>query len=403
MGQLKNLVIKRTSILVWSGVLFILMQTESMLPSLIAGVALILLLGSPGIYISNHKVYIFTRYRQWLFVLLIIAMSTLLSGLNNVSVSYLINFLSIFCITTYCSKRFTPIIIAEIFYRVALVSLLGAAIQFIYFQDGVFDSFSQIRFVFSDRNDFGLYLVAGFFSALYLGNCNIQLASATRRVFLLLVPCVMLLIGSRSALLALSVAFLAYAHFLRASRLFWLVVIAITAIMLILYFLMRADLVGGLRLIDSNGSIKDSNIIRLALLSVAYELFSNSPLFGIGPNMFMVKSGPYLVDLAPDLMSGLNLSDGLVTHNSYVQYFVELGIIAGLFVFYRLIKTISFFYNSVGLQLESSTRKSLAFLFAISTAFSVSGFFINIHSTVLFVFVLLGMREYVLRILRRDL
>ena len=102
-------------------------------------------------------------------------------------------------------------------------------------------------------------------------------------------------------------------------------------------------------------------------------------------------------------MSGLNLSDGLVTHNSYVQYFVELGIIAGLFVFYRLIKTISFFYNSVGLQLESSTRKSLAFLFAISTAFSVSGFFINIHSTVLFVFVLLGMREYVLRILRRDL
>ncbi len=102
-------------------------------------------------------------------------------------------------------------------------------------------------------------------------------------------------------------------------------------------------------------------------------------------------------------MSGLNLSDGLVTHNSYIQYFVELGLIAGLFVFYRLIKTFFIFYKLVRVNMKSSTRRSLAFLFAISTAFFVSGNFINIHSAVFFIIFVFGMREYVLRILKESL
>jgi hypothetical protein len=190
--------------------------------------------------------------------------------------------------------------------------------------------------------------------------------------------------------------------FLRATRKLLFPIIIICLVVFVLYFILPSNLILNLRFFNPASSTGDSEIIRLSLILSAFEIFLQSPFFGIGPNLFMLKSGVYLSDLAPNLMSGLNLSDGLVTHNSYIQYFVELGVFVGSYVIYRLLKTFRLFFVAASIKMGAARRNDLAFLFSVSSAFAVSGFFLNLHSAIFFIFFIFAMDVFVLRIMRSN-
>jgi O-antigen ligase len=393
---------KKANVVSWVSAACILLQTESMLPSSIVLMAILSFSLAPSLYVNRYKLIFITEHYKWILISILIATTTALTGFNSVSVSYLINYISMFFLITYVSIKFSVKDIANVLYFISLVSLCAVIWKFFIVDNADVNLLSEMRFVFSDRNDLGLYLVAGFFA-----NMNTIMSRAGREVtfrkaILATTFIVLIVLGSRSAILALSLGIISYMFFLRAMRKLLFLSAIIFLVVFVLFFLLPSNLILNLRLFNPESSIGDSDIIRLSLMFAAFELFLQSPLFGIGPNLFMVKSGDYLSDLAPNLMSGLNLSNGLVTHNSYIQYFVELGIIVGVFVIYRLFKTFRLFFIVVSIQMSADRRNDLAFLFAVSSAFAVSGFFLNLHSAILFIFVIFSMDVFALRIMRSN-
>lgn len=399
---MNSLSIKKEKIIALACAACILLQAESMFPSSIVLMAIFSFLLAPSLFLNGFKKYYFLENCKWMAILLSIMVTTAVTGLNSVSISYLVNYGSMFFLVTYISARLSVKNISEIFYIISMVSLIGIFWQFFMVNRGDINSLSEMRFVFSDRNDLGLYLVAGFFANLYVIRLNGETGVTLRKINLITIFIILILLGSRSSLLAFSLAVTTFMFTMRSLHKLFALCIIIFTFMVAMYFLLPSNIISNLRLFNPESSIGDSDIIRFSLIIAAIELFIQSPFFGVGPNMFLVKSGAYLNDLAPNLMSGLNLSDGLVTHNSYAQYFVELGIFVGLFIIYRLIKIFRLFFHVYSIKMSENKRLGIAFLFSITSAFAVSGFFLNLHSTIFFIFVIFGMDVLVLRIMRSN-
>jgi O-antigen ligase len=179
---------------------------------------------------------------------------------------------------------------------------------------------------------------------------------------------------------------------------FYLVSLLVVFLAFALFAIMPASLLENLRLFNADSSVGDSDVIRLVLISAAISLFIENPIYGVGPNMFQVMSGQFLGALQTTQV--LDLTDGLATHNSYLQYIVELGMFMGLLIIYevgRLLRTYIIYRSRPAYKQQQAQLK---FIFSIAVVFMVSGALINIHSSIFFILALFGIERIIKKQIR---
>jgi len=388
--------ITKNSLFIWCYVICIFTQT--MIPWLIALLAILSFLARPLAFISTSGVIRSWRvHGEWALPLILILISTVNSGSNLVSISYFLNFISMYFLVVFAVSKIKVIDIAKILSAIMVVSLLGACFQFIYFFKANTALLSELSFIFSDRNYLGMYLAAGYIANLYLLMMDNSQKNFSRKLILIIVPLFMFALGSRSALLGLLCGICAFFYFLRRNhRLIIFFVIAIF-IALVINIVLPTDFLVNLRMLNAESSTSDSDIIRFSLILISLDLFFQNPILGVGPNLFLVYSGQFLHDMALDLAAGIHLSDGLVTHNSFLQYFVELGVVLGAFVVWRILMILRLYFIFRSRPLLLKERQGLAFLFSSSFVFLISGNFLNLHSSIFFIFVVFGLERMIRR------
>ncbi len=128
---------------------------------------------------------------------------------------------------------------------------------------------------------------------------------------------------------------------------------------------------------------------RILILYVAYDMFRENPVFGIGIGTFKKEYLYYQAKILPELFPRLasNYANAQEAHNEYFQILAELGII-GLLIFLTIIY---FFYRKILLFLLkeniSSKQKSILFGFLIG----ITGFLVHCLFTFPFHVPVLGM------------
>lgn len=339
----------------------------------------------------------------WAIMTFIIVASFVNSGAQAVSLSYVAHFFSLYFVIRMAVYRLKVIDVALSFYLIVLISIVGVGIEFIFWRHGQLSELSQLSFVFNDRNYLGAYLSAGFMACLYISQLSTKpFFKAISTVFMILVPVLLLQIGSRSAVLSFVTGILCYAYVQRAQP---RLVVPFAGLVLVagffIYSVAPSDVLANFRLFREDYSKDDSALIRLQLLLIAGHLFLDNIWFGIGPNLFIPNSGGYLTDISHELVRPMDLSSGLATHNSYVQFFAELGIVLGLIVCYKLLRLIRLVVSIVKSRPDKRKSHAVAFLFSFSAVFAVTGLFLNLHSSIPFMFVLFGMEHFMRRISTR--
>lgn len=171
-------------------------------------------------------------------------------------------------------------------------------------EDGLMVHVQRIRGtgIFHDPNDFGLILVTG----IVLCTCFFLRPRATLMRYLWAVPgCVLVgalgLTHSRGALLSVIVAIPAVMSFFRGGKFALLSLVAVPPIAL--GFSSRMTDVGAI----SQGTGQD----RLQIWSASIDVFRSNPIFGLGEGL-----------IADEI--------GVVTHNSFLHCFAELGAFGGV-------------------------------------------------------------------------
>lgn len=370
----------------------ILLQT--VIPVLLGLFAVVAMVLKPSILVSPRRSGIIIHV-DWLFAFLIIAMSTVNSGSNSQSISYIFTFVSMYILVRYSVVQTSIDTIARVLYVIMIVSLLGMIGEFFIKYNANPAFLSEVSFVFSDRNELGMYLAGGYMACLYLVKKQVGYNRYVNKLLLVLIPVLLILLASRSALLAL---FMGVLFYFNKSFKFYLVSLLVVFLAFALFAIMPASLLENFRLFNADSSVGDSNVIRLVLISAAVSLFIENPIFGVGPNMFQVMSGQFLETL--QTFSVLDLSGGLATHNSYLQYIVELGMFMGLLIIYevgRLLRTYIIYRSRPACKQQQAQLK---FIFSIAVVFMVSGAFINIHSSIFFMLALFGIERIIKKQIR---
>jgi O-antigen ligase len=185
-------------------------------------------------------------------------------------------------------------------------------------------------------------------------------------VCLLLTLVAILLASSRGAFIALVVLLLLQMRDARHRGKFFVVALVILALFLV-------SPVSPLdRLLHPTGSDTDSSEARLQLWSIAFRIFADHPILGVGLWQF----APYMRAYMP---SGVDLQFH-VPHNTYLEIGVELGIV-GLALFLAML-----FFAILNLsRLRRAARRSGdAFMYSLATAlgnglmgFAVAAFFVS--------------------------
>jgi hypothetical protein len=370
----------------------ILLQT--VVPVLLGLFAVVAMVLTPSILVSPRRSGIIIHV-DWLFAFLIIAISTVNSGSNSQSISYILTFVSMYILVRYSVAQTSIDTIARVLYVIMIISLLGMIGEFFIKYNANPAFLSEVSFVFSDRNELGMYLAGGYMACLYLVKKQVGYNGYVNKLLLVLIPILLILLASRSALLALFMGVLFY--FNKGFK-FYLVSLLVVFLAFALFAIMPASLLENLRLFNADSSVGDSDVIRLVLISAAISLFIENPIYGVGPNMFQVMSGQFLGALQTTQV--LDLTDGLATHNSYLQYIVELGMFMGLLIIYevgRLLRTYIIYRSRPAYKQQQAQLK---FIFSIAVVFMVSGAFINIHSSIFFILALFGIERIIKKQIR---
>jgi O-antigen ligase len=137
------------------------------------------------------------------------------------------------------------------------------------------------------------------------------------------------LTGSRGGLLALGLAFLAYAVFSRRKG-YWLVVLSVMAVVGLL--VMPPALQARIGLVDTTENVGNSTSRRSTYMSFGWDVVQENPILGIGLDGF---SSAYAHSEYQYMGSD---SDGRIAHNTYLEFLVGTGFL-GFFVFLGLIAT----------------------------------------------------------------
>lgn len=369
----------------------ILLQTA--VPALLGIFALIAMALKPSIIITRRAGVVI--YLDWLFALLIILASTLHSGASVQSISYVLTFVSMYVLVRYAVAQITIDTIARVLYLIMVISLFGVIGELAAKYNGSLYFLPAVSFVFSDRNELGMYLAAGYISCLYLVRYQAEYNTVVNRSLLLVVPVLLVILASRSALAAL---FLGVLFSFNRGFKFYAVGLVVILFAFGLFALVPPVFLENFRLFNAESSVRDSDIIRWVLTSAAIGLFIENPVFGIGPNVFQAISGDFLEALPTAQV--LDLSGGLATHNSYLQYFVELGMFMGLLIIYEIGRLFTTYIRYRSHAAYRQQQAQLRFIFSMAVVFMVSGAFINIHSSLFFMLAVFGVHRIIKRRIR---
>ncbi|MDA9313371.1 O-antigen ligase family protein [Amylibacter sp.] len=279
--------------------------------------------------------------------------------------------------------------LVNIIYFVTIISISYFVFELVYLHGFDLSKATELSSVFSGRNIFGMFICLGLSASLYR---NFRSNSSTHNYgfsLILFYSTILILLGSRSSMISMVIGILAFYYYNKSIGKPLLIGAVITLLLMSVSVLSYDYLSQNIRFLNSNSTADDSNLIRVVLIMAAVDLFLNNPLLGVGANMFIPKSAIFLEYLNTDGIISVDLSAGLATHNSYIQYLVELGLIVTIIVILKIIKLIFTLIKLRKRSLSKTQRLELAFIFAFSLNIITSAAFMNLHSSIIFMFVIL--------------
>lgn len=377
-------IIKKRNLLCFLMAIFLVVQSihAFSIITIIAAV-LILFIQSP-----NHIKYI-SLNKQFLLMFCFIILSSIYTGMNSVTISYIVYFVSMYIILDIFIRYNSVSDLVNIIYFVTIISISYFVFELVYLHGFDLSKATELSSVFSGRNIFGMFICLGLSASLYR---NFRSNSSTHNYgfsLILFYSTILILLGSRSSMISMVIGILAFYYYNKSIGKPLLIGAVITLLLMSVSVLSYDYLSQNIRFLNSNSTADDSNLIRVVLIMAAVDLFLNNPLLGVGANMFIPKSAIFLEYLNTDGIISVDLSAGLATHNSYIQYLVELGLIVTIIVILKIIKLIFTLIKLRKRSLSKTQRLELAFIFAFSLNIITSAAFMNLHSSIIFMFVIL--------------